>query len=173
MYCANDCVNNCDPTGYLTWPGAVHAHVQRVLAIYIWSYLKCFTYIDYFIRFSMFKYGFADLYAKDWNEIWEVKPNKSKYYKSGPQQLSKYIKGVSGSKPGRNLGTFTTYYYSGGFYEVEIQSTTNDGMIYYSYDYCWRINVTILLAVTSVVLICTGVGAGAFGIAAAGAVMVH
>lgn len=37
-------------------------------------------------------------------------------------------------------------------------------------NYCWRVNATILLAVSSIVLICTGVGAGAgaAGIASAG-----
>ena len=145
------------------------------MALYIWIYLKCYTYIDYFIRFNRFNYGFADLYAKKWNEIWEVKPDKPKYYKSGPKQLSKYINGIRGSKCGRNLGTFTTYYYSGGFYEVKISSTTSDGMIYYDYNYCWRVNATILLAVTSIVLIGTGVGAGAgaTGLASAGAIMVY
>ena len=159
----------------MAWPGQIHAYVQSVLALYIWIYLKCYTYIDYFIRFSRFKYGFADLYAQKWNEIWEVKPNKPKYYISGPKQLSKYINGISGSKPGRNLGTFTTYYYSSGFYEVKIRSVTSDGMIYYDYNYCWRVNATILLAVTSVVLICTGVGsgAGATGLATAGTMLIR
>lgn len=101
------------------------------------------------------------MYAKKWNEIWEVKPEKEKYYSSGPKQLAKYINAIGGAKTGRNLGCFTTYYFSGGFYEVKIRSTTSDGMIYYDYSYCWKVNATIALAITSIVLICTGVGAGA------------
>lgn len=62
-------------------------------------------------------------------------------------------------QPGRNLGTFKTYYYSNGFYEVNIYSNSDDGMIYYDYKYCWKVNATILLAVTSIVLIATGAGA--------------
>ena len=167
-YCQNNSVNYSDSFGYLAWPGEIHRYVQNILAVYIWLFLNCFTYVDYFIRFSAFNYGFADLYAKSWKEIWEVKPNKSKYRTSGPKQLKKYLDGIKGSKKGRNLGNFTTYYYSSGFYKVKIYSNSKDGMIYYDYEYCWKVNATILLAVTSIVLIASGAGASVGAPALAG-----
>ena len=174
-YCMNEPVKQIDPLGYLRWPGEIHRYVQTILSIYIWAFLGCYTYIDYFIRFSAFKYGFADLYAKRWNEIWEVKPEGNRYLISGPKQLAKYLQAIKGSKAGRNLGNYTTYYFSDiGFYQVKIRSDTNDGMIYYSYDYCWKVNAFMLLAITSIVLICTGVGAGAgaAGLSSSAAILV-
>ena len=158
-YCQNDAINYSDAWGYLAWPGEIHRYVQSILSSYIWICLGCFTYVDYFIRFSRFNYGFADLYAKTWNEIWEIKPNKHSYKTSGPKQLKKYLDGIKGSKKGRNLGVFRTYYYSYGFYEVKIYSNSNDGMIYYDYDYCWRVNTMMLAAVASIALIASGAGA--------------
>jgi RHS repeat-associated protein len=169
-YCENNPVKNIDPTGYLVWPGQIHDFVQSVLALYIWIYLGCFTHINYFIRFSLLNYGFADLYAEKWNEIWEVKPDKTRYYTSGPKQLAKYIGAVDGAKVGRNLGLFTTYYYDNtGLYKVDIRSDSSDGMIYYKYSYCWKVTAAILILVGSIVLLKTGVGAGvgAKGLAAA------
>ncbi|MBQ8165222.1 MAG: RHS repeat-associated core domain-containing protein, partial [Clostridia bacterium] len=158
-YCENEPVKHIDKLGYLAWPGEIHRYVQNILSLYIWLFLGCFTYSDYFIRFNRYKYGFADLYAKRWKEIWEVKPNKKSYKTSGPKQLKKYLDGISGSKKGRNLGTFKTYYHNySGFYEVKIYSNSNDGMIYYDYNYSWKVNTTILLAVTSIALIATGAG---------------
>ena len=167
-YCQNDATDFTDPYGYLSWPGEIHRYVQLLLAAYLWLCYNCFTYVDYFIRFGFLKYGFADLYAKRWNEIWEVKPNKRKYKTSGPKQLQKYLNGISGSKKGRNLGDFSTYYYSGGFYEVNIYSSSNDGMIYYDYKYCWKVNGLMLAAVASIALISTGAGASVGAPALAG-----
>ena len=163
VYCVNDPIDNLDPSGFLAFPGEIHRYVQRVMALYILFTLGSFTYIDYFIRFSRFKYGFADLYAKSLNEIWEVKPDGKKYYKSGPKQLAKYLNAISNSKPGRKLGEFKTYYYSSlsGFNEVTIKSTEDDGMIYYSYKTNWKVNVVVMMSIVSVVLICTGAGAPA------------
>ena len=169
-YCDNDPVNKVDPSGYLTWPGQVHTYVQLIMSSYITLFLGELTFVNYFIRFSLFRYGFADLYAKNWNEIWEVKPDKIHYQTSGPMQLQKYIDAVDGSKAGRNLGNFITYFYFNGIYRVYIRSNSYDGMIYYKFEYCWDLNIAIALAVGSFVLISTGVGSGvgATGLTAAG-----
>lgn len=161
-YCENNPISNVDPYGLLVWPGEIHNYVQTLLSLYILFTYDCFVYIDYFIRFGFLNYGFADLYAKHWNEIWEVKPNKDRYRKSGHDQLKKYIKGISGSKEGRNLGTFEAYYFSRGFfYKIDIYSISSDGMIYYDYEISWKVTGKMLAALGAIVLIATGFGAAA------------
>ena len=75
------------------------------------------------------------------------------------KQLKKYLDAIKGSKHGRNLGKFTTYYFSFGVYKITIRSNTNDGMIYYTEESCVKLNASILLALTSFVLITTAAGA--------------
>ena len=123
--------------------------------------MRLYINIYYYIRFGFFKWGFADLYAKRWNEIWEIKRVTEKH-KNGLNQLQKYINGIPGTNPGRNLGSFETYYISRiGIYKVVIISNSSDGMIYYDYSYCWKTNAFILMAATSIALIVSGVGAPA------------
>ena len=49
-----------------------------------------------------------------------------------------------------------------------IYSNSSDGMIYYDYEYCWEVNATMLLAVTSIALIASGAGASVGASALAG-----
>ena len=115
-----------------------------------------------FYKIWLFKIWFCRFICqKSWGEIWEIKPDKNKYYLSGPKQLQKYLDALSNTKAGRNLGNFKTYYFSTLFYEVTIRSNSNDGMIYYSYKTNEKINGAMLLAVTSFILIATGVGSPA------------
>ncbi|MGM9680633.1 MAG: RHS repeat-associated core domain-containing protein [Eubacteriales bacterium] len=157
-YCENEPITHSDAIGCLTWPGQIHNYVQLVLTIYILATYGKIALTNYYIKMGKFKFGLADLYVKDWNEVWEVKPDKQKYYKSGPAQLKKYIDNLSGSRAGRNLGKFTTYYLaSEGIYEVIFRSNTSDGMIYYEYHYCWNILLyASILFAGGIIIYCTG-----------------
>ena len=159
-YCKNDIVNSADDNGYLTWPGQIHNYVQMILVSYILLTYGCLAYMNYYVKLGFLKRGFADLYVKVWNEVWEVKPDKSKYRYSGPKQLQKYIDRIPGSVAGRNLGKFVFYLWLGGLYKVKIISNTSDGMIYYDYEMCWRETTFIALSIVSTALMLSGVGTG-------------
>ena len=140
VYCMNNPIRYVDSTGELAWPGEIHNAVSNHI---LWTQLiqnGRLIQPNKFVSYGGLKFGIADLYDNNTGEVWEIKPDKRKYYISGPLQLQNYIDHIDGASKGKSLGGGSFYYFSSGkitplpsIYQVTYRSG-NDGMIYYSYE---------------------------------------
>ena len=139
VYGINNPTFYTDPYGTLIWPGEIHNAVSNHI---IWTellYSGRTLSANVFVPMGGIKFGFADLYDQKTKEVWEIKPEKDKYYTSGPRQLKKYIDNIDGARAGSSLRGDSFYYFSPGIngmipsvYYITYRCTV-DGMIYYEY----------------------------------------
>ena len=139
VYGINNPIFYIDPDGALVWPGEIHNAVSNHI---IWTellYSGRELRANVFVPMGGMKFGFADLYDQKTKEVWEIKPEKDKYYTSGPRQLKKYIDNIDGARAGSSLRGDSFYYFSPGIngmipsvYYITYRCT-DDGMIYYEY----------------------------------------
>jgi RHS repeat-associated protein len=125
-YCQNDCVNRYDPSGTLAFPGEIHAFVIADIMVKNPGVVAEQT-IGYKVG-----WGRADLIRISTGEVWEVKPNKNKYFAGALKQLQKYINGIWKKRPAGN----TTVLSIGGNY-ISNSRNTLDGTSWLDYESPW------------------------------------